>query len=140
MEQKNLADWPVIAEMVNQHGWLIDNREFERAREICTDDVEVQTPVGSKQGVGELVAQLEKVHTAHERTHHVVGNVKIDFEDGGDRARVAAKGIAILVSGEGELGATLAAVRYGYDAVRTDDGWRFASLTVDPQWFYPSPS
>lgn len=136
-----LSDRQAIAELIARLGLMLDEKRFDEARSVVTDDVAVQTPGGSAVGLEAVVAQARRNHAV--RTQHVISDVLIELD--GDRARARANLIATfaperpgarLVIGDVEQPdspLTLGEV-YRFAAVRTADGWRLARIETERLW------
>jgi hypothetical protein len=120
----DLIDRLEITDLVSRLGlWLDGETTLAQARAILTDDVSVSTPGGTAQGIERVVAQARRTHDVP--TQHVITNVLVDLD--GDRATAGANLIVTFPDNiQGE--------RYAFEAARTGDGWRLASIAVQPIW------
>ena len=130
---QDLVDRGAIADLVGRLGLWLDEKLFDEARSICTEDATVDTPGGSARGLELLADQARRNHQDFERTQHAITNVLIDLN--GDRATVRANLIATFVRRADAPGSHLAlGERYRFEAVRTPEGWRFSRVEVTPVW------
>ena len=90
MTLQELIDRTEIIELVSRLGVWLDEKRFDEARSILTEDATVTTPGGSVAGVDRVAAQARRNHVVP--TQHVITNVLIDLD--GDRATVGANLIA----------------------------------------------
>jgi hypothetical protein len=140
---RQLNDRQAIADLIAQLGLMLDDKRFDDARTILADDVTVQTPGGSAQGVEAVVAQARRNHTV--RTQHVITNVLIDLE--GDRAEARANLLVTFVPDSDQPESRLVignsvqpesrlmiGERYRFEAVRGESGWRLTSIEVARLW------
>jgi hypothetical protein len=120
---------------------MLDEKQFEEATSILTDDVTVQTPGGSSRGREAVLAQAERSHTV--RTQHVISDVLIELD--GDTAEVRANQIStfapdrpgahLVVNGVDQADPYLTVGGlYRFGAIRTGDGWRLARIESETLW------
>ena len=128
---QELVDRNAITDLVGRLGLWLDEKRFDEAQSIFTEDATADTPGGSVQGVDLLVEQASRGH--EDRTQHVITNVLIDLA--GDRATVRANMIATMIP-DADAPEPLFVIggRYRFEAVRTPEGWRFSRLEVNPVW------
>lgn len=130
---QELLDRSAITDLVYRLGLWLDDRQFERAGEIFTEDAEVESPGGVARGLAQLTEQARRNHMAFAQTHHVTTNILIDLR--GDRADIRANLIATMVH-RAEKGSPFYQLgeRYEFAAARTDAGWRFTRVKFTPVW------
>jgi hypothetical protein len=126
MTLQELADRHAVVDLVDGLGLWLDEKRFDAAREILTEDVRVQTPGGVAEGIESVAAQAARNHAVP--TQHVITNVRVALD--GDRATAGAN---LVVTFAGEPLRTLGE-RYRFEAVRQPDGWRLSSIQVTPVW------
>jgi SnoaL-like domain len=120
-----------ITELVSRLGLWLDEKRWEDARSILTEDATVKTPGGAVAGVDRVAEQAQRNHTAP--THHVITNVLVDIE--GDRATVGANLLVTFLNGPDASGPLFQrGERYRFEAVRTPDGWRLSYVESRPIW------
>jgi hypothetical protein len=113
---QELIDRSEITELVNRLGVWLDEKRWDEARSILTEDATAKTPGGSVAGVEQLAQQARQNHVVP--THHVITNVLIDLD--GDRATAGANLIATFVSGPDRSGPHFQlGERYRFEAIRT---------------------
>lgn len=128
---QELIDRSEITELVNRLGVWLDEKRWDEARSILTEDATAKTPGGSVAGVDQLAQQARQNHVVP--THHVITNVLIDLD--GDRATVGANLIATFVTGPDRSGPHFQlGERYRFEAIRTPDGWRLSQVESTPVW------
>ena len=123
---RDLADRQAVADLVDGLGLWLDEKRFDAAREILTEDVRVQTPGGVAEGIERVTEQAARNHAVP--TQHVITNVRVALD--GDRATAGAN---LVVTFAGEPLRTLGE-RYRFEARREPDGWRLSSIQVAPVW------
>ncbi len=128
-----LLDRNEIASLVSRLGLLLDEKRFDDAPSIFTEDVAIQTPGGTAQGIERVADQARRNHENLAQSQHVFTNILIDLD--GDRATVRANLIVAFVhrADKPEPSFTLGA-RYRFEAARTPQGWRFSQMLISPVW------
>lgn len=130
---RELADRNEITELASRLGLWIDEKHFDEARSIFTEDVAVQTPGGVSHGIALVAEQARRNHAGYARTQHVITNILVTLD--GDRATVQANLIATFVhrADAPEQHFALGG-RYQFEAVRTPQGWRLSRMHISPVW------
>ena len=131
LELQDLIDRSEIVDLVSRLGLWLDDKRWDEARSILTEDATAKTPGGSVAGIDQLTEQARRNHLVP--THHVITNVLIDLD--GDRATVGANLIATFVNGHEVSGPHFhLGERYSFQAVRTPHGWRLSHVESRPLW------
>jgi 3-phenylpropionate/cinnamic acid dioxygenase small subunit len=130
----SLADRLELQELVSRLAAALDEHRFDDLRALFLEDVTVRTPGGTARGPEALVAQAARNHEDYDRLQHLVSGIVVDLD--GDRAAVRANLVGVFGKSPENLPSRVLGALYRFGAVRTDDGWRFASLEVRPVWFY----
>lgn len=128
-----VLDRDELTRLAHAVGGAIDSKNFEDFRNLYLETADAATPGGVVDGLDAIVEMVVRNHQDFETTQHHVGDVQVHLD--GDTATVAANVIATMVprAAEPEVNTSLG-VRYRYDAVRTDEGWRFARVEIDLLW------
>jgi hypothetical protein len=129
MSMQELVDRQAITDLISRLGLWLDEKRFDEARSVLTEDVTVTTPGGASEGV-EAVAEQARRNHAVDRTHHVITNVLVELE--GDRATAGANLVATFADGPDSL--RTHGERYRFEALRTAAGWRLSRVQVIPVW------
>jgi ketosteroid isomerase-like protein len=112
-----------IQELIYRYAHLVDDRDWDRLREVFTEDASFDASEAGyppMRGPDEVAARWRQVR--HPAGHHST-NVLIEFEDD-DAAIARSKGISIFAEdGRGPS----SSVDYEDRVVRSADGWRIAS-------------
>ena len=128
---QELIERSEITELVSRLGLWLDEKRWDEARSVLTEDATAKTSGGSVVGVDGVSEQARRNHVV--RTHHVITNVLIELD--GDRATVGANLIATFVGGpDGSGPHSHRGERYHFEAVRTPEGWRLAHVEATPVW------
>jgi hypothetical protein len=127
------SDFHEIAQLVDRLGLWLDEKRFDEACLILTEDATAETPGGIARGLEAVVEQARRNHGEEVGTQHVITNKVIDLEN--DRATVGANLIATFFdpvrpsAPRRQLGE-----RYDFEVVRTPDGWRISTVMTTPLW------
>jgi hypothetical protein len=130
---RQLLDRGEIAELVSRYGAMADEKTFDDATAILTDDVVAEYPFGRLVGIEQVAGSGRAALGRFERTQHVITNLLIDLD--GDRASVRANLVSVHVPRADEP-----AVHfdfggwYRFAARRTEHGWRLAGITLTAVW------
>ena len=121
-----MNDREQITDLISRLGRWLDDKQFDDARSVLTEDVTVSTPGGQAEGLERVVAQASRNHQVP--TQHLITNVLVDID--GDTAAATANLLVTFardtLDQQGE--------RYRFDAARTPDGWRLRRIEVTPIW------
>ena len=113
----NIADRLELHELPGRYGDAIDDRNWDRLREIFTDDAVFDlTGVGARrlEGIDEIV-HFMNVEASHPKTH-MMTNIYVDEQD--ENVIMNFRIVALL--GKGLVGTA----SYYDRVVKTDQGWR----------------
>jgi ketosteroid isomerase-like protein len=115
-----------ITDLISRLGRWLDDKRFDDARPVLTEDVTVSTPGGQAEGIERVVAQASRNHQVP--TQHLITNVLVDLD--GDAATATAN---LLVTFAGSV-LERHGERYSFGVLRTSDGWRLSRIEVTPVW------
>jgi 3-phenylpropionate/cinnamic acid dioxygenase small subunit len=116
-------DTIALHQLAAQYAHLVDDGQYERLREVFTDDIEFDTSqFGNPPLVGVEPVIASYVDARHPVAHHVTNVVVTTDADG--TVRMRSKVISLL--GGGLCGSGT----YDDVCVRTPDGWRIARRTI----------
>ncbi len=121
-----MTDHQHVVDLISRLGRWLDDKRFDDARSVLTEDVTVSTPGGQAEGIERVAAQASRNHQVP--TQHLITNVLVDLD--GDSASATAN---LLVTFAGET-VEQQGERYRFDAARTDAGWRLRRIEVTPIW------
>jgi 3-phenylpropionate/cinnamic acid dioxygenase small subunit len=138
-----LVDRTEILDLIFRLGAALDDGRFDEMRSLFVDDATARTPGGSATGREAMISQASRNHRADQHVQHVITNPLIEID--GDRADVRANLVVHFASAVASEGAapegTLAppvqfilGEVYRFDALRTERGWRLASVETIPVW------
>ncbi|MFE9762915.1 nuclear transport factor 2 family protein [Streptomyces sp. NPDC005808] len=126
----------------------LDDEELNDAwaSRLFTRDARVEFPMSGHKGLDGLAAYHRESLAAFAATQHLgspaVVDRQIEGEDGRGRARLRANLVSTHVHHPGGTGRPLftAGTLATGEAVRTDDGWRLASLSFRVLWTEGTPA
>jgi hypothetical protein len=138
LELQELRDRHAIGQLIDALGLWLDEKRFDDALAILTDDVAAETPGGTARGLAAVVDQARRNHPEDTGTQHVIANAVIDLD--GDRAHAGANLIATFFDAARPSAPRLQlGERYRLDLVRTPDGWRISAVRTSPLWVLGEP-
>lgn len=117
-----------IHELINLHGHLMDEGEFDRLGDLFVDDVVYDVTAfggGHLNGVQAVADAGRALGERNPLGHHITNIVVTEIA--GDRARARSKGLAVMSDG------TTGSVVYDDELRRTTQGWRIATRRVLPR-------
>lgn len=134
-----LTDRAELADLADRYLRALDDSAFDEAwaHTVFTEDVELDFPPGSHQGIADVPGFTRGFMHHWQRTHHNVSHYAIELD--GDRAAVAWNVVAIhLHHGSPPPPASAAHFYLGgrFEGVarRTAAGWRLSRLTLRVAW------
>jgi hypothetical protein len=131
VQLQEMFDRQSIADLISRLGLMLDQKSFENATSVLTEDIVVQTGGGSSAGLAQVIDQAERNHRGV--THSVITNVLIDVH--GDRADARANLIATFWPDPKRPDGTFAVRdRYRFEVIRTEQGWRLRRIESEPAW------
>ncbi|KRC37006.1 nuclear transport factor 2 family protein [Oerskovia sp. Root22] len=133
-----LVDRDEIIRLVFRLGYALDAGDAEQLRDLFVEDATARTPGGTAEGVEAVVRQAARNHRPEDGIQHHVSNVLVDLD--GDQATVRSNLLVTFARREpvADKPVTLGEV-YSFEVRRTVDGWRLASVVVEPVWASRSP-
>ncbi|MFD0683998.1 nuclear transport factor 2 family protein [Actinomadura fibrosa] len=121
------TDHDQLTDLVTRLGRWLDEKRFDEARTVFTEDAEAHTAGGTSRGVETLAEHARRNHQVP--TQHYITNPLIEVD--GDRASISAN---LLVVFAHEEGLRVVGEVYDLGAVRTDAGWRIARVGARMVW------
>jgi SnoaL-like domain len=119
------ADRSAITDLINWHGHLTDDGDFDRMAELFTADVAYDvTELGGGviRGLAALREAALALGAANPVAHHVTNIVLTP--SGADVVHALSKGLGVMADG------TTGSVTYEDTLVRADGGWRISHRVV----------
>ncbi|AYY13201.1 nuclear transport factor 2 family protein [Actinobacteria bacterium YIM 96077] len=137
LEQRlaTLEDHAEITDLLARHGRWLDQKRFDDARSVFTEDASILVASGDVRGADRLAELARKSHGDFSLTHHMTTNPQIEID--GDHATVVAQQIAAFCR-DGSEPEFIVGEQYRMQAVRTRHGWRFSRVQGEQLWRIPS--
>ncbi|GAB3957745.1 hypothetical protein GCM10029978_001070 [Actinoallomurus acanthiterrae] len=124
-----MTDHVELSALVTRLGLWLDEKRFDEARTIFTEDATADTLGGTVHGVDALAAQARRSHPADVATQHFITNPRIEVD--GDHAAIDANLLVVFAAPTGQR---ILGERYRLEAVRTPGGWRLSRVAASPIW------
>ena len=127
-----IADRIEIADLFSRFARLLDERRWEDAHTVFTDDVAGHSPrSGEIRGLDELVAFMRQAEVEGEHTQHLTTDLLVHVD--GDRATASANSL-VYFHRDGQAPHVTSGLRLTCTAVRTPDGWRIRETRTVLAW------
>lgn len=127
-----IADRIEITDLFTRLSRLLDERRWEDAATVFTDDVAVHSPRGGElRGIDEIVGYMGQAEVEGERTQHVTTDLLVDLD--GDQAAASANSLVYFYR-DGQAPHLASGLRLTGTVVRTPAGWRFREHWITPAW------
>ncbi|WP_329309838.1 nuclear transport factor 2 family protein [Streptomyces sp. NBC_01262] len=129
-----LADRIEIADLFTRFARLLDEKRWEDADTVFTDDVAVHSPrSGEIRGIDKVVGFMREaeVEGEGEHTQHMTTDLLVDVD--GDRATASANSLVYFYR-DGQAPHLTSGLRLACTAVRTPAGWRLRESWTMLAW------
>ncbi|MBE2320430.1 nuclear transport factor 2 family protein [Solirubrobacter sp. CPCC 204708] len=126
------SDRVEVASLFTRLSRLLDDKRWDDAGTIYTEDATVQSPRGGElRGLDALTAFLKQSDVEGVNTQHVDTNVVVHVD--GDEATAEANSLVFFYR-EGEAPHRESGLRLSWTAARTPAGWRITTSRIVPAW------
>jgi 3-phenylpropionate/cinnamic acid dioxygenase small subunit len=130
---QELADRAELIDLVNRVGRYADEKRFDEALDLRTEDCVSIMRNGELRLVGkEALEQGHKFLAPYSHTQHLMTNVLIEVH--GDTATIRANGTSTHVYADEPEATWVVKGVYRHEAVRTPNGWRLSKTQEDRLW------
>jgi 3-phenylpropionate/cinnamic acid dioxygenase small subunit len=127
-----IADRIEITDLFTRFACLLDERRWEDADTVFTDDVAVHSPRGGElRGIGEVVGFMRQGEVEGEHTQHTTTDLLVDID--GDQAAASANSLVYFYR-DGRAPHFTGGLRMTSAVVRTPAGWRIREHRITPAW------
>lgn len=127
-----IADRIEIADLFTRLARLLDEKRWEDAGTVYTDDVTVHSPRGGElHGIDKVIGFLRQAEVEGQHTQHTSTDLLVDVD--GDRAAASANSFVYHYR-DGQAPHFTGGLRQYTTAVRTPAGWRFREMRITPAW------
>lgn len=131
-----IADRIEIADLFTRFARLLDEKRWEDADTVFTDDVEGHSPrSGEIRGIDKLVGYMRQTEVEGEHTQHMTTDLLVDVN--GDQAAASANSLVYFYR-DGQAPHLTSGLRLACVAVRTPAGWRIRESRIMLAWMHES--
>lgn len=138
MDLQELSDRAEIQDLITRYTRAVDTRQWDDLDDVFTDDavLDYSSVDGPVAAVGEAKSWIEKGLAGFDRYQHLIGQVAIEMEPGGEDARATAYFTNPMVARapDGTESVWEVGGYYHHDLVRTPSGWRSRRMVDDVVW------
>lgn len=123
-----------IADLFTRFARLLDEKRWEDADTVFTDDVAVHSPrSGEIRGIDKVVGFMRQAEVGGERTQHMTTDLLVDVN--GDQATASANSLVYFYR-DGQAPHRTSGLRLACTAVRTPAGWRLRESWTMLAWMH----
>ncbi|MEE6259557.1 nuclear transport factor 2 family protein [Plantactinospora sonchi] len=127
-----IADRIEIADLFARFALLLDEKRWEDADTVFTDDVTVHSPRGGElRGIDNVVSFMRKGDVEGQHAQHTTTDLLVDID--GDEAAVSANSLVYYYR-DGQAPHFTGGLRLAGTVVRTPTGWRIREQRITPAW------
>jgi 3-phenylpropionate/cinnamic acid dioxygenase small subunit len=127
-----IADRIEIADLFTRFARLLDEKRWEDAGTVFTDDVAVHSPRGGElRGIDKVVGFMRQSEVEGQQAQHITTDLLVDVD--GDRAAASAYSLVYYYR-DGQAPHFTGGLRMAGTVVRTPAGWRFHEQRIMPAW------
>lgn len=127
-----IADRIEITDLFTRFALLLDEKRWEHAHTVFTDDVAVHSPRGGElRGIDNVVGFMRRGDVHGQHAQHTTTDLLVDID--GDQAAVSANSLVFYYR-EGQAPHFTGGLRLAGTVVRTPAGWRFREQRITPAW------
>jgi 3-phenylpropionate/cinnamic acid dioxygenase small subunit len=129
-----IADRIEIADLFTRFARLLDEKRWEDADTVFTEDVAGYSPrSGEIRGIDKLVGYMRQAEVEGEHTQHVTTDLLVDVD--GDQAAASANSLVYFYR-DGQAPHLTSGLRLACTAVRTPAGWRLRESRTMLAWMH----
>lgn len=127
-----VADRIEIADLVSRFALLLDEKRWEDAATVFTDDVAVHSPRGGElRGIDKVVDFMRQGEVEGQEAQHTTTDLLVDVD--GDHAALSANS-TVYYYRDGQAPHFTGGLRQHLTATRTPAGWRISEARITPLW------
>ncbi len=129
-----IADRIEIADLFARLARLLDEKRWDDADTVYTDDVAVHSPrAGEIRGIDEVVGFLRRSEVEGVHTQHVTTDLLVNVDGDGDQAAASANSLVYFYR-DGQAPHLASGLRLACTVVRTPAGWRIRESRMTVAW------
>ena len=127
-----IGDRIEIADVLTRFALLLDEKRWEDADTVFTDDVAVHSPRGGElRGIDKVVGFMRQSEVEGQHAQHTTTDLLVDVD--GDQAAVSANS-TVYYYRDGQAPHFTGGLRQHFTAARTPAGWRLRDVRITPAW------
>ncbi|MEN3614760.1 nuclear transport factor 2 family protein [Plantactinospora sp. ZYX-F-223] len=127
-----IADRIEITDLFTRFALLLDEKRWEDANTVFTDDVAVHSPRGGElRGIDKVVSFMRQGEVDGQHAQHTTTDLLVDIH--GNQATVSANSLVYYYR-DGQPPHFTGGLRLAATAVRTPAGWRIHEQRITPAW------
>ncbi|MFI6793327.1 nuclear transport factor 2 family protein [Nonomuraea sp. NPDC050383] len=127
-----IADRMEIADLFSRFARLLDEKRWEDAGTVFTDDVAVHSPRGGElRGLDKVVGFMRQSEVEGQQAQHITTDLLVDVD--GDQAAASAYSLVHYYR-DGQAPHFTGGLRMTGTVVRTPAGWRIREQRITPAW------
>lgn len=130
-DRLDLADRLAIADHFARYANLLDEKRWEDAHTVFTDDITVHSPRARIQGIDTVMGYMRQGEVDGEYTQHLTTDLLVTVD--GDRAEATANSLVYFFRADSAPHQT-SGLRMTCTLTRTSGGWRISATRVDLRW------
>jgi hypothetical protein len=121
-----------IADLLTRFALLLDEKRWEDADTVFTDDVAVHSPRGGElRGIDKVVGFMRQSEVEGQHAQHTTTDLLVDVD--GDQAAALANS-TVYYYRDGQAPHFTGGLRQHFTASRTPAGWRLREVRITPAW------
>lgn len=133
MSDTFLDDHRAIIELTAVYCFALDEKDFEKLRDVFLPDASAQLGSSSQDGVDEIIDRISGTLDRFDGSQHMVGTHQVEIDGDTATCRCYLQAQHMRPAGEEPPLLTVGG-RYEDRLVRTPEGWRIAHRTLTSMW------
>ncbi|WP_433684986.1 nuclear transport factor 2 family protein [Nocardia sp. CA-119907] len=126
-----VADRIEIADLFTRYARLLDEKRWDDAATIFTDDVEVDSPRAQLRGIDKVVDYMRQSEVEGEHAQHMTNDLLVNIN--GDQAAASGNSLVYFYR-DGQPPHQTSGLRLACTVVRTAAGWRISRTQIILAW------
>lgn len=132
MPAQNLTDRLDIADLFARLAHLLDEKRWDDAHTVFTDDIALHSPRnGELRGLANVITFMRQAEAPGEHTQHLTTDLLVDIT--GDEATASANSLVHFYR-DGQPPHRTSGLRLNCTVTRTDAGWRLRESWTTLNW------
>ena len=142
LSNQEISDRLEIQEVLTRYCYAVDDRDWDRYRQLFTNDAVIDDTVtgGIKSGVEEHVAYLKRALSKVVMSQHAISTVLVELNGSEAGVRAHCSCPIVMDSGQDHQHVMFQGLWYRETLVRSDEGWKIRSLREEGYWKHNAPA